>query len=113
MNSIENNILIGEFKGWRYNPHDGKLSSFSLPNNKMLFLDGCKFHEDYRFIMEVVEQIEALGFVFRMRGNLTTFLRPKGSKFVKIWNDEFKGKNKVEAIYNAVVEFIKWHNENK
>lgn len=104
----ENNRLIAEFMGFKM------INSLqiSTPNGGGIFLSELKYHTSWDWLMSVVEKIENLGFIFKMQGNATTFLK-KGTFNTRIWNDDFIGDTKIKAIYNAVVEFIEWYNEQK
>ena len=75
--------------------------------------------------MEVVEKIETISVFgklpefFIMYDNREEFkgwywLIEVPKKFSKeCYNDKNREKTKIEAVYNACVEFIKWYNENK
>jgi hypothetical protein len=114
MNTTENNKLIAEFMRWNIKspttiPTNLHLSNIELDNGEVMEL---QFQESWDWLMPVVEEIEKLGFVFKMYGNVTTFLK-KRTFNEPIWNDDFTGKTKIESVYNACVEFIEWNNEKK
>lgn len=86
-----------------------------------IMLESCKFHSDYKWIMEAVEFIESLGF------QTVIFKAEDGQEF-QVWKaglsydrqpgdliiDSFFGnKTKKEAVFAGVVEFFKWYSKNK
>ncbi len=65
--------------------------------------------------MEVVEKIESLGGAVCIgNGNCVMIIfyltDVMGESYSK--TRELIGETKIEAVYNACVEFIKWYNEN-
>ena len=125
MNTIENNKIIAEFMGYKV---DTDLYG-GIPVNGMKTItstsDCLKFHKDWNWLMEVVEKIETLTDFnnspefFIMYDNREEF---KGwywsievpKKFSKECSkDNSREGTKIEAVYNACVEFIKWYNEQK
>ena len=124
-NIIENNKLIAEFLNWEF---DDLSETFETPFLKLVdphaFGDeqfSCKlqdfeleFHSDWNWLMQVVEKIESLGYnIDTMKVNITKY---QSSQFCGIYID---GKiiytnyceTKIEAVYNACLEFIKWYNK--
>ena len=112
MNTTENNKIIAEFMEWEYkvlpvysdDKFLGRKNIYNTPFKKHLknkaftttFSENeLVFHNDWNWLMEVVEKIKPL-----------------------VSESEFKyriGKHllnlNIEAVYNACVEFIKWYNE--
>jgi hypothetical protein len=115
MNITESNKLIAEFMGvlggnpYEYPQFERLVDTGSgygwsdLYNHTQL-----KYHTSWDWLMPVVEKIEGMGFYVRIAGEDCTI--SKNSKFSAITT--FSGMKK-EATYKAVVEFIKWCNENK
>jgi len=87
--------------------------------------DQLKFHTSFDWLMPVVEQIEALNTSPEEKDGMTNW-----TKFytVTIYGNicrigsvagyassvcvcEGKGESKIEAVWNAVVNFIKWYNK--
>jgi hypothetical protein len=123
--NIENNKIIAEFMGCTNFKMYGNSFTFDHPNKTKWewsnrfkdnietnnFSSSSSFYDnDWNWLMEVVEKIESkcsnLGFQIsarfvhiRVNNNLTI------SSGVK--------PNRIEAVYNACIEFIKWYNENK
>ena len=90
--TTENNKIIAEFMG-------------------ATLIKDLKYHLDWNWLMEVVEKIESLGYKVDISkwGNSQycgIYLNGK-----KISGNETN--TKIEAVYNASLEFIKWYNENK
>lgn len=113
--TTENNRLIAEFMGMK--PHDiNELDGFwtnTITAHKFDNVMNLQFHSDWNWLMQVVEKIESLD-------NQLYFVKiHTGGCFIHPINDtrDYKAKqyhkNKIEAVYNACVEFIKRYNENK
>lgn len=114
---IENNKLIAEFLGrngkinkslYTWKGIDALLSGGWVPIEQM------KFHSDWNWLMQVVEKIESLHETNNVLiGTNITYVQIHN----KVINEQeiFKGVSniKIEAVYNACVEFIKWYNEQK
>jgi hypothetical protein len=113
--NTENNKIIAAFLG-----QDKNTALFYFPQFKNIeFKYGeyiacehfsesqLKFHSDWNWLMEVVEKIESLGFVFSIKINWVKITKDRVAIIVR-WEEDF---NKKEAVYNACVEFIKWYNE--
>lgn len=89
----------------------------------MIPVYGLKFHSDWNWLMQVVEKIEALEF----KGlTFTVDILRRDTQvnyygYVEINNVPFdlgsallhsEGTTKIEATYNACIEFINWYNIN-
>jgi hypothetical protein len=133
-NIIANNNLIAEFMGGLFNKHSnkygignaeyvtiGKLNNVVKAINHYDIID-LKYHTDWNWLMEVVEKIESLEDLERFE--ITTFnvsvqyYETKQKRFdynLYFSTIELEAKviPKIEAVYNACVEFIKWYNEQK
>ena len=120
MKTIENNKLIAEFLSVKIHPCETIEKFKFLPIEERglyngYFIDELKYHEDWNWLMEVVEKIESLEIFDRMGRfnintknfdeNYTSFITDKDEDFIQC-----EGDTKIEAVYNAVVEFIKWYN---
>lgn len=140
MNTTENNILIAEFMGARIEEENNRFivynwdnknyrplkviqsTPFSWNETKENTLDNIyknlvnpnygswgKFHSSWDWLMPVVEKIEGIGFTI----NITTC-----TVYINNFEDSFKqiigtsdSYSKIEAVYNAVIEFIKFYND--
>ena len=119
-NVTENNKLIAEFMGCPKHKIDFVGKRLNFENSKH-----NTYHKDWNWLMEVVEKIETISVFgklpefFIMYDNREEFkgwywLIEVPKKFSKeCYNDKNREKTKIEAVYNACVEFIKWYNENK
>jgi len=91
------------------------------------YFDDMKFNTSFDWLMEVVEKIESLkpiqlmdrnwiGFDVRIYKTFNTQTHYCTIKYLKEGGDMtiangFSKQSKIEAVYNACVEFIKWYNE--
>jgi hypothetical protein len=103
----ENNKLIAEFMNHYENM--GNL--------------GLLYHSDWNWLMEVVEKIEAKKY---FKKEIQFSITKYSVKIQSLANTDgeilspcifsawgtYGGTDKIQAVYNACVEFIKWHNEN-
>ena len=109
MKTIENNKLIAEFLGYIDNgcSEDGFL--IHQITNYDVEISSLKYHEDWNWLMEVVEKIESLGYRIEIVKHICRiYLSNKETIIIS------ENTPKIEAVYNAVVEFIKWYNnQNK
>jgi hypothetical protein len=71
--------------------------------------DDMKFHTDWNWLMPVIRKIEELGNDVLITTNYIQISFDEGEQFIVI--DDLNIK--IDSVYNAVVEFIKWYNENK
>lgn len=97
----ENNKLIAEFM------EIDKISSNVL---REAMLNDLEYHSDWNELMKVVEKIEELGFWVDISGSQYKHCR------IGIMNsfNPFINKSensKIEAVYNACLDFIKYYNE--
>ena len=125
MNTTENNKMIAKFMGWGkdgddwiipphlYTPFD----IYELETGLYYFrLDSTslEFHKNWNWLMEVVQKIESLHEANNVLiGTNLTYVQIHN----KVSNEQetFKGFSsiKIEATYNACIEFIKWYNQQK
>jgi hypothetical protein len=94
---MEDNKLLAEFMGKEW--HNSFFAGVSIisPSNITY-----KFDTDWNWLMQVVEKIESLGCRVEII-NSTSKIEPI------ITHSEYI--TKIEAVYNACVEFVKWYNE--
>ena len=99
MKTLENNKLIAEFLSVKIHPIEER----GLYNG--YFIDELKYHEDWNWLMVVVEKIESLGYRIEIVKHICRiYLSNKETIIIS------ENTPKIEAVYNAVVEFIKWYN---
>ena len=101
----ENNKIIAEFMGR------------VIPEDKLEFYDENPtthyYNSNWNWLMQVVEKIESLDGHLHICDNDVFVHFPKRIKGCVRINGESLKLSKIEAVYNACVEFIKWYNENK
>ena len=102
----ENNRIIAEFMGAKLTK-DLKIM-YPVYEGDSSYVKNLKYHSDWNWLMEVVEKIESIGFTFETKKNWARITR-KGENIILRWEED---KTKIEAVYNACIEFIKWYNEN-
>ena len=113
-NIVENNKLIAEFLGYSQ-PHP------DYPNTTYWYKKDCQpltillFHSDWNWLMRVVEKIENLQdenncaiYNVQIEQSFTEIIDNHTSETI-IYNID--ADSKIEAVYNTVIEFIKWYNE--
>jgi hypothetical protein len=128
---IKENRIIAHFMNYFYIKD---FDTYSIPEQERLKVDSfsysyefsdifkskeLKFHLSYDWLMPVIEKIENLNldefglgeFVSNIsnRQGFYCEFRLRNSYETKI-SDSF-GDSKIDAIYNAVIEFINWYNE--
>lgn len=134
----ENNKLVAEFMGGEI--EDKRMKDFTFIFNNFYYtsytLEPCfyggqgyldinekcnycdlsdmKFHKSWDWLMPVVEKIEDYDIIASFQiEHPTIFIwsSSENSTFEDIEVNTF-GKTKIEAVYTAVIEFIKWYNKN-
>ena len=122
MKTIENNKIIAEFLSVKIHPCETIENFKFLPIEERglyngYFIDELKYHEDWNWLMEVVEKIESIEY-----GIYQVDILQEGCKILercRLLIDNRVGKlesdtTKIESVYLACVEFIKWYNnQNK
>lgn len=119
-NVTENNKLIAEFlvknEGGLVKLEENIFSTideFEIPDDYLTLKD-LKYHKDWNWLMEVVEKIER----FEGENRYAMYNVDIQQCFVEIIENHtyetiinIDANSKIEAVYNACVEFIKWYNE--
>ena len=121
----EKNKLIAEFMGL------GKAEPYYIEdeNNQetnLVFSTGLKYNTDWNWLMEVVKKIEKTTIrethgQFNENECESTISISIENTFCQILSNgaflneiiSINGESKIEAVYSACVEFVKWYNENK
>ena len=105
--NTENNKIIAEFMGLSYcekYQFEGWYKNHEH-NERICDFDGLKYHSDWNWLMEVVEKIESLNH----KNNEEHF---QLVSFIHHWlRRKHKELTKIQAVYSACLEFIKWYNE--
>ena len=111
-NILENNKLITEFLGFElFNNKYYELSQFGYMKTNgewsdVFYPETLKFHKDWNWLVEVVEKIESIKGTQIFINGISCEIMFKGKVISKHFN------TKIEAVYNACLEFIKWYNLN-
>jgi hypothetical protein len=143
MNTIENNKILAEFMGVLTPENNIAIwDNAPKYINELTRLEDAKYHSDWNWLMEVVEKIETTSYNVPekyQRGFMKNTLTANGVIYSDYDNrEEFLGwssyctletqtiwdstmlsedakryNTKIEAVYNACIGFIKWHNEQK
>ena len=112
-NIVENNKMFAEFLGYCQLHPDYPTTTYWYKKDYQP-LTILLFHSNWDWLMRVVEKIESLGYnIDTMKVDITKY---QSSQFCGIYID---GKiiytnyceTKIEAVYNACVEFVKWYNQ--
>ena len=121
MNTLENNRLIAKFMGMTcgYPNDDSVMIQATLRGNEVVPIESMQYHSSWDWLVPVVEKIENLNtnndeyytdFYFQA----TNFVQNYTASFIDRNNLEIAhcdSETRIGATYNAVVEFIKWYNE--
>jgi hypothetical protein len=121
---MKENKLIALFMGWK------SFNKFSALNNEddgdCWMYDDMRFNEAWNWLMPVVEKIENTYILSNVKPMVSIKITnsdcriehdPQHARafkdeiqFEDIWSVE---KTKLEATYKAIINFIKWYNEQK
>ena len=108
MSITDRNKLLAEFMGMTCHHNDKSVLIFSTENgNDILSVDDLKYHTDWNWLMQVVEKIESLGNDVFINTNYIQITFDNGEQFIKAEEVNVK----IQATYNACVEFIKYYND--
>ena len=118
-----NNKIIAEFMGVKESQYKNEYEMYSVieciedgENEKHFFKpDEMLFNSDWNWLMEVVEKIESIKIeTYKVRVdiyfNCCQINPTHWEQLISIYGNK---ETKIEAVYNACIEFIKWYNENK
>ena len=114
-NILEKNELIAKFIGVEL-LKDLLASNNGFINIDIYIYEQCKFHSDWNWLMKVVEKIESIE-----DGIYQVDILQEGCNILKrcaLFIDKRVGKlesdtTKIESVYLACIEFIKWYNKQK
>ena len=118
---LEENKLIAEFMGWE-KCEDG--TTYKFPNLYPIYniddkentgwiseqISNAEFHTRLDWLMPVLERIEAKGYKWEIG------MSPYSTShhYCKIWSiGTIERISLLDAVYSAVLEFIKWYNSIK
>ena len=117
-----NNKLIAEFLGYIDNGCSEEGFLIDPKTNYDVCIDSLQFHTDWNWLMEVVEKITSILMLddnFKYNYLYIGYDFEDKEHYVNLYVSEDiqlngSSKNsKIQAVYNACLEFIKWYNENK
>jgi hypothetical protein len=114
MTTIENNKLIAEFMGVRHTDDSKYLETLKeMKSDGLYFEQGymtseLHYYTDWRWLMEVVDKINNLNNLVQIHDNHVKIVNNTKSEVLV---DVIEG-SMFEAIYSAVVEFIKNYKNN-
>ena len=123
MCTITDNKLIAEFMGYpkkQINKGVARLEenkyvwgqTYYYINGDWHAEDYLLFHLDWNWLMQVVDKIESLGYCLVIGGRTTKNyceIRGEADDFTTKYSDSY-GDTKTQATYKAVIEFIKYYN---
>ena len=104
--SITNGI-IAEFDGWLKNTTIFNSPTY-LKNGVIKHEHEFNYHNSWDALMPVVERIENLENAFTIQIDFTDCIINQNDNWS--FGIHTTGINKIEAVYKAVIEFIKWYN---
>lgn len=114
MDTTENNRIVAEFMGWkeRTDPTErwlGQWKDKKFQLHKILFFD-----TDWNWLMEVVEKINVIDdYRYTVQINsMDTYIHDlKNGGFIFQSDMKWQPNELINSVYEAVVEFIKWYNQ--
>lgn len=104
--NTENNKIIADFLGLK-TISERDFLDYNYDTNDLgilHILESKKYDTDWNQLMEVVEKIDGIKKGMFIEGNLPNQEDWEGNNFLS---------TNIKETYNACVEFIKWHNEQK
>lgn len=117
---MENNKLIAEFMGMKSeykkytNNDDEGILTYKYPINKTqvwnVTPDELKYHNDWNWIMEIVDKIEGMGCRTELLGQKDNYNFQIGKRGGHYPDFDSDGETKILAVYGGVVQFIEWFN---
>ena len=109
--STEYDILIAKFAGWKIdNNFPDKNKVWRSPKGNVEFESTFKFSSDWNDLHQVIDKIEELGY-FVMINKWTSVYTGKKDNRISVTSVE--GKSKIINTYQAIIQFIKWFNEQQ
>ena len=112
--TTENNKIIAEFMGFEiknkinYVPPSLPICMKDAEHLIVNKSENLPFHNDWNWLMEVVEKIESLGYRVTIVRHICRIDLTEESKL--IISEDIK---KIEAVYTVCFKFIQWYNQNK
>lgn len=119
MNTENNNTLIAEFMEVEVQdevyfilpqfPYCNQLTDYNTYDSYKK--ETLEYHKNWNWLMSVVEKIESLEYTVNIEFS-TVFINHSDDDFEQIigFGEHY---SKIQAVYNACIEFIKYHNGQK
>jgi hypothetical protein len=107
---MQENKLIAEFMGYHYVAETKMTHDYFMVKGRYIRPDGIKFDTDWNWLMDVVDKIEGLNFsveINRQEERDYQCLIVKKEIIVQTFSS-----NKMQSIYQAVIKFIKYYEQN-
>ena len=102
---MEDNKLIAEFMGFQHTTLGWYDAEETLVNvEKDNTFDELKFHSDWNWLIDVVEKIYEMDLYYDKYIDYNSRMFSSG---------KIKLGTRIEGVYEQVVNFIKWYNEQK
>jgi hypothetical protein len=108
MTTTDNNKLLAEFLGYTQ-PHPDYPHTTYWYKKDEAPLTMLSFDTDWNWLMSVVEKIEDLGNDVSITTNYIQIAFDEGEQFIVAEDTKIK----IDTLYNACVEFVKWYNSSK
>ena len=104
------NRLIAEFMGYKKS-----IANTWFKGNKIVQTTSFKYDSDWNWLMKVVEKIESIKIeTYKVRVdiyfNCCQIYPTHWDELISIYGNN---ETKLQTTYKAVIEFIKWYNEQK
>ena len=100
--NTENNKIVAEFLCTTQKTED--LEDCYILNGKAYHIIDLKFHTDWNWLMQVVEKIYQTNLYY------DKYIDFNSSMFL---SGKIELSTKIEAVYNACLEFIQWYNRQE
>jgi len=118
METTQNNRLIAEFMGYELEEtltDDTFVYAIPTINNNLDFFEPNEllYHTDWNWLMGVVKKINTSDYTVEIHSMDTRIYN--NNTGIIIFESECKWQQDelLNSVYEAVIEFIKWYNENK
>jgi hypothetical protein len=103
--------LLAEFLGMKPHHNDSNVMILNINGIKYPFeVSELNYDTDWNRLMLVVDKIESLNFAIKVVVNEALIFCEDWESLDYIYARE---ETKIESVYNACVEFVKWYNEQK
>ena len=109
MDIIENNKLIAEFLGFKFNKHR---KAYRIPQMGFAFqgkIEDLKFHSSWNWLMKVIDKIYNL----YKDENFKFYSNLEGVNLYSVIKTSFIEDINIDYTYSTVIEYIEWYNKNK